>query len=291
MTSDNRRASWVRSERLRALGKPIAISIYAGLNIGLVLYDIRLGPENLDWMVWEALPDAIAGGDMYGGGTRVPFVWSPIMGWLMAAVPTLGYWPWVTIHLAALVLLRSPLLIALTLVSWGFWTDVAGGNVFTFAFVAGVLALRGSRTASLFSVSFMLLMPRPVLIPLTAVVLWRQRDIWIPAATLFVAHAAVVIATGHAEPWVRALVAYGSSSAEFDIGLTHFIGPGWLLIGLPIAMILVRQGLIGWAGLAISPYLVPQYLLVPLVDLQRAAHRPGPPKSEPRAAPEASVYD
>lgn len=56
-------------------------------------------------------------------------------------------------------------------------------------------------------------------------------------------------------------------SVEHNFSPTRLIGVVWLLIGVPLAAWLTWKGRVGIAGLAMTPYLLPPYLLMLLWDL------------------------
>lgn len=254
--------------RLLALPwRRIGVAVYIGVNVGLILYmRERPGPQNVDWQIWLQIREVLGpSGGYYTLETPVPFIWSPVAAWIVAGISLLGYWPWFALHYAALWLLRSsPLLVLLAATSWGLYVDALQGNVFGFVFVAGVLALRGSRAWTLAYLVLVLLMPRPVQMPLAAVLLWRDRDLWLPFAALFVAHAGIVVGTGQLIPWAEAIIDYSHASDGYNLGPTMLFGLAWLIVGIPLAGWLAWKGRPGWAGLALSTYVMPQYLLAPL---------------------------
>ena len=251
----------------------IGAAIYIGLNLGLAAYSLSHGvPLADDWALWSALPAAMDQGKLYATDTVLPMVWSPVMGWVMSAVVLgLGYWPWAALHVVVLALLRDPLLIVLALVSWAFWMDVASANTFVFVFVAGALAVGGSRIASLAYLALFLLMPRPVQIPLAIWLLMRRPSLRIPFALLAASHSLFVLMTGYAADWIGAMTSYAAN--PIDLGPGHWIGAWWLLLGVPVAALFMLKGHHGWAGLSLSPYLLPQYLLMPLVELGHRTDR------------------
>lgn len=251
----------------------VAVAGYIGLNIGMSVYSLGHGvPLAADWALWSALPEAIERGTPYMTGTALPMVWSPLMGWVMSAVVLyIGFWPWAALHLAVVGLLRDPLLIVMTIASWGFWMDLAGANTFVFVFVAGALAFAGNRPAAYAYLGLCLLMPRPVQLPLAVWLLVTKPHTRIPFFALFVVHALIVMATGYADDWLMAVVRYGSDPA--DIGPGHWTGLWWLAIGVPLGVLLTLRGRLGWAGVAVTPYLLPQYLLMPLIELRRRVDR------------------
>lgn len=233
----------------------VALAVYVAINLVVIWNTIALGPEaGADWRLWEAVA---ASENPYRTGAGVPFIWSPVMVPVMSAVVAIGYWPWLALHVASVFLIRSPLLIGLVLVSWAFWFDTAQGNTVTFSLVAGMLALRGSRWGAVAYLALFLLMPRPLMAPLAVWLLWRDRSLWLPFGALLGAHAVAVLASGLASEWIGAMLAYRGPAEGIGVPL---------LLGLPLAAWLTWRGRVGWAGLAISPYLLPQYLVWPLLD-------------------------
>jgi hypothetical protein len=256
----------------------VLLACYAALNLGLAAYFVRIGPDAGDWQLWLTIPEKLARGELYEPPLG-PFVWSPVAAWLLVGVVQLGYWAWFALHLAVVPLLRDRWLIAFTLASWPFWHDAAEGNTFAFVFVSGALALRGSRAAAIIYLSLLLLMPRPVQVPLAAWLLWRMPDLRLPFAALFMAHAAAVLASGYALDWFDAVRSYGSAGAmENTIGPPRWLGAAWLAVGIPLGAWLWWRGRLGLAGIAISPYWLPGYLLMWLLELV--------PRGAPTTAPQ-----
>lgn len=128
---------------------------------------------------------------------------------VIAAIALVGYWPWVAAHIACVFALRDWRLIVLTLTSWAFWFDTAQGNTLTFCFVIGVLALRGHRAASMAYLAMSLLMPRPLMLPLAAWLLWRGRELRLPFLGMFVGHAVIVGISGDGQAWAESMLGYG----------------------------------------------------------------------------------
>jgi hypothetical protein len=244
------------------LRSAVVFAGFAALNIGVSLAFTLPGPHNGDWQLWSRLPEAIASGTIYAAAD-VPFGWSVPAAYLMAAVTMIGYWPWFALHYLSLLLLRrTPLVMGLAAVSWPVWIDASEGNTFTFAFVAGALALRGSRPAAVAYLALCALIPRPVQLPLALWLLWRMPELRLPAVAM---GAAVLAASlGQIEAWMEALREY---TAPFNAGPTRYIGSWWFIVGVPLAAWLTWRGRVGWAGLAISPYIMPYYFLVLLWEL------------------------
>jgi len=264
LTSTMRRALMAGRWDSRRWLRWIALAFYVGINLATVFAWDLIGSHRADWNTWTAVRSGIASGTLYELPTEIPYAWSPALAPVIAVVGLIGPLPWAIVHLAALALLRDWRLIALVLVSLGFWTNVAGGNTFTFVFVAGVLALRGSRRWALVYLALLFLMPRPVQLPLALVLLWRQPEVRVPAAGLFVLHAIAVLLTGYAGEWIATLASLDVPS--WSMGPSYWLGLWWLAIGIPLGLVLLWRGHPGWAGLAWSSYWVPAYFLMPLVE-------------------------
>lgn len=252
-------ASW-RSPRLT--WPRIALALYVAVNAGVILYIARPDPTSGDWQLWKALPAALPN-QIYNTSTDIPFVWSVPAAWIMAAVAMLGYWWWFAAHFVALWYLRSsPLILVLTAGFWGFWVDAAQGNIFTFVFVAGYLALRGSKSAGLVYFALCALAPRPVQLPLALWLFWKTPELRVPSLAMAILVGA--LSAGHLSQWIVTALAY---DAPFNASPTHFIGGLWFVVGLPLALWLTWRGRVGLAGLAMSPYIMPYYLLFGLLEL------------------------
>jgi hypothetical protein len=248
--------------RWLAAGAGVFVYIVVNLFIARLWYSPDGGP---DWEVWRALPGAIARGEMYATGTESPFVWSPVMGWLMAFVPTMGFWPWVAVHVAALLLIRDWRLVAALAVSAGFLIDSLAGNTFTFVVVAAWWAMR-SRSGALVFLALCLLMPRPVQLPLATWLLWHDRSLWRPFAVMFIAHFGVVLWSGYLLDWMNLAAGH---MAGGNVGPTAIFGPAWLIVGIPLGAWLTFRGRVGWAGIAVSPYVLLAYWMWPLIEFRR----------------------
>ena len=250
--------------------RALAFALYAGVNLGLVLYFGRFpGVPHPDWELWTALRD----GPIYDTDTVAPFVWSPVAAWIMSLVPVIGYWPWVALQVGSVLLVRDWRFIAIMVVSLGFWDQLAGGNTMIFVVVSGVLALRGSRPAAIVSLALLFLMPRPLQIPLAAWLLWKMPEIRWPVAGVFVIHAAIVLGSGLTADWIENVLAHAAPLGNYGPS-AHIGTAAWLAIGVPLAVWLTWRGRVGWAGLAMSPYWLAGYLLMPLIELPRPNPRP-----------------
>lgn len=234
-------------------------------------------------MIWPALGEALLAGRLYDpiviteiNGAQITTLWrySPEAAWIMSVFGADRAFL-VIAHLAALALLpRGLALIAMA--SWPFWVDTLFGNVFTFVFVAAVLALRGNRVAVLVFVALTMLMPPPVQLPLAAWLLWTQPWSRLPTLGMGLIHIVILGATGYMQPWVERLVETSTDEMVvwYNFGPTQFIGYWWFVVGVPLAAFLLWKGRPAWAGLAISPYILGQYWMFALTPRHREAPSP-----------------
>jgi hypothetical protein len=246
----------------------VLLTSYVVVNLVLLPQKIVLDPDvPVDWQLIRQLPTAVQDGNVYLiESAGVHFLWSPVMAWLMAGVAMLGYWPWVALHVGAALLLRPIWLAALLLVSYGFWFDTAEGNIVVFMVVAAVLALQGNGAGRIAFLALMILAPRPIGLPLAAWILWVDARVRWPAGALFALHTFLVLLSGDLVTWLGALWTAGLAPG-ITIGPTAWFGRWWLVVGVPLGVWLARKGYFGWAGLAFAPYVTPQYVIWPLIDL------------------------
>ena len=103
--------------------------------------------------------------------------------------------------------------------------------------------------------------------------LWKRPDVRLPFAALATVTVVFAIASGYLVDWLSVLVAIGrTNDIHFaNLSPTKWIGPAWLVIGVPLGAWLTLKGNVGLAGLAISPYILPAY---PLALLWEWIHRP-----------------
>lgn len=192
--------------------------------------------------------------------------WAPaaIVIW-NAIIEPMGFVAWGALHVAAVFLLRSPILIAVTLVSWPFWSDLVNGNALTFVLVATACAMRGGTTLPFFFLA--LLMPRPLMLPALLWILWKRPDRrteFLLAFAIVVYASMPLLAEWFARLWSSAP---SEIQQQFNIGPSRVIGLNWMFIGLPVGAWLLARGRVGLAGLAWSPYWLSYYLMMPIADL------------------------
>jgi hypothetical protein len=156
----------------------------------------------------------------------------------------------------------------LLLASWPFAFDLQLGNVMTFLLLAAAWALRGNRIGGVIFIACCLLFPRPLMVPIAAWLLWREPWLRWPAVGLLALHTMLVLVSGWGGAWIgRLLTSTDEIGSVFNIGPSAVVGPWWLLVGIPLGVWLFWRGRVGLSGLAISPYLLPYYLMVGLLDL------------------------
>lgn len=245
------------------------------------------GSVAFDWRIYvTAAERAWSGGDLYRWSDSYGYIYSPLFAYGFAGVAWIGADAWRAAHLAAALALPTWPMRLITLGSWPFWSDVQNGNVLVFVLLAAAWGLMGSRAAALTYLGMSLLMPRPLMVPVAAWLLFKRPDLRNP----FVAMAGVsilgVIATGYFTPWVIKLLESSNiveSTANF--GLSRVLGQWALLIGLPVGVWLTLRGRLGWASLVVSPYLLSQYFLMGLLEcMPKAPVASGiPPNATKRA--------
>lgn len=254
---------------LRFSWRPLRLALY-GVGVLVILLNARLVAD--DAAVALAFARAGFDYDVLTEAARLDnpyhqpwYVWSPVAVYPLRLLEVIGNPAWTALHFVALVPLGWPLGAVVGL-SWPFWHDMVAGNVIVFVAVAGLLSLRGSRTATVAFMVMALLMPRPLMAPLIVWHLWRQPWTRGVFGALFAAHAIAVLATGHAGDWA-ARMADPPFVMENPGNLTGLLGWAWWPIGATISVVAFRYGHLGLASVAIQPYIFPQYLMMLLLEL------------------------
>ncbi len=196
--------------------------------------------------------------------------WAPPAIWIWRTViEPVGFWPIFALHFVAIALLRPRVAILVALVSWPFWSDAVNGSTLTFVMVSASLALAGSRGATVVYLVFCALMPRPLMLPVLAWLLWQRPE----SRAWFVAIGAVVLLwsglTGHLVEWINRLLSTAGSevSIVYNFGPSAWIGIWWVPIGLALAAWLTWRGRLGFASVAASPYWFGYYLLMLMLEI------------------------
>lgn len=271
----------LRGSRNRRLGRSLTIALIAAVIALVMAVNLYLAARSLgivlagapavDWQQYvEAGRRVFGGGDLYAVTDTYAYHYSPVLAWVFAPLAVIGTAGWRLLHLVAVLALPTWSMRILGLVSWPFWYDLEAGNVLTFVVLAGAWALRGNRVAIAAYLGLLLLVPRPLMVPVAAWIMWKQPEWRLPFAGACAIHAVVVLATGWGGEWAAALLAAGGDVAiPSNVGPSRFIGTlPWLAIGLPLAAWLTVRGRLGLASLAASPYWLPYYLLVLLLELR-----------------------
>lgn len=238
-----------------------------------VLFSIRtviyMSDVPFDWAIFVEAAERVTEGGLYDDGDpRYSFVYSPVLAYAFGWLAPLGPVAWRLLHLVAALALPTWPLRVLVLLAWPFWHDVDTGNLVVFVLLPAAWAMHGNRAAGYAFLALTLLVPRPLMLPLAGWLLWTDARYRLPFAGLVAVHAVAVVASGWGPEWVAQLLAAGNATESGDnISPSRFIGLWWLALGIPITVWLTTRGRIGLASLAISPYLLPQYLLMAALEL------------------------
>ena len=220
-----------------------------------------------DWENFGAAAARLPHGTLYQFEGFYAFRWSPLAAGLLGLILPMGLTAWRLLHLAVLPLLRDWRLVVACLLAYPFWFDLETGNINTFVAVTAVLALRGSRLATALYLLLLLLVPRPLALPLAAWILWRRPEWRLPFLGLAALNAALVAATGLGGAWLSVLLSAASEiGGNLNLGPSAVIGTAWIPIGLVLAAFLTWRGRIGLASVAASPYWLPYYFLMLLLE-------------------------
>lgn len=240
-------------------------------NIVLVQWSIDAvarGVVAVDWVQYVEAGERVWSGDLYGSTATYGWRYSPILAYGFTLLGVLGPFAWRLLHVAAAMALPGWKLVVVTLISWPFWYDVETGNTMVFVLLAGAWALRGSSVGIFGFLALALLIPRPLMLPLVAWILWQHPEWRWRFAAMFVVHGVAVLISGWAPEWIAELVwTPAIHTSPSNVGPSRFIGLSWLFVGVPLAAFLTWRGRIGLASLAISPYLLPYYLIMGLLEL------------------------
>lgn len=272
-------AAWVR--RLRERGGFLALAILTVLCaanlvlVGVTIYAFFAADVGYDWLIFQEAGRRAFSATLYTWEGTYAWSYSPLLAYVFALLAPIGFVGWSLLHVGVLGILRDRWLAALTLASWPWWVDLYNGNTMTFVFVAAAGALRNVPVGTGTYLLLCLLMPRPVMVPLMLWILWTQPAWRLRFAILIAANAVLVMASGHAGAWLDALlrVTDAVSVSTRDIGPGVLLGAWWLPLGVVLAAVFTIRGRIGLASLAASPYWLPQYLLMLMLEfVPRRSH-------------------
>jgi hypothetical protein len=238
------------------------------LGIAAVIVLMIRGENQQDWWDYvEAGRRAWAGQPIYDWVGTYEFRYSPLAAYAFGLIAPLGIVAWRLVSLASLFLLPRRLGL-MALVCLPLWLDLYAGNITTIVFVLAALAIAGNRWAIGGYLLMVLLIPRPLMLPVALWLLWKHPDWRTRFIFMLATEAVVIVLLGSAAPWlVSAISGRSDFGGPFDFGPGRFIGPIWVPIGLALAAWFVSKGRLGYASLAASPYWLPYYPLMLLLEL------------------------
>lgn len=278
------RAAHVRGNVLRPLARVdpafrnrikvallVAVAIVNAYSVAMALFVEPL--RATDWAIMNRAAELAGSPELYELRGINTFVWSPVAAYPLKVLEPLSFEAWQVVTILAALAMPTWRLRVLVLVSWPFWHDWIFGNLLTLIFLASVYAWRGSRIGTACYFAFALLIPRPLLAPMGLWILWKRPEWRWPFVGMVVLHSMLVLWSGLGVEWIGTLVHVGSDFMELpnNRGPTRLLGYWWFLIGLPLGAWLFWRGRVGWAGLAISPYVWPYYLFWVLPEVNRAS--------------------
>lgn len=277
--TDSQRTGWSRLRAKRFARRALFTGLWTAnfAFLAFTLWGFVVSDAGYDWRIFEEAGQRVWDGRLYVWEERYAWTYSPLLAYAFAALAPIGYFGWSVLHVAALGLIGNWRMAATVFVSWPFWADLYNGNTSTFVFVAAAGAMRGNAvgTASFFLLS--LLIPRPLMIPLVAWLLWKRPSWRLPFAGMILANALLVLMSGYGPAWFDVLVGVPSVVSEisqdpnsgvlFVMWWSSWLGLIWLPIAFILAAFLTWQQRLGWASLAASPYWLPQYLMMALLEM------------------------
>lgn len=248
--------------------RAVALTLLGAASLGVSIPVILAAPtwHFIDLHLFFEAGDRIAAGQnpYFRDASDISFRWSPLMAWLYAL--PIGVWGWSAVALASLALLRDWRLIAGFLVAYPFWRDLELGASFWFVPLLAILAFRGSHWAGVAFAAATFLVPRPMMVPVLAWLLWQRPALRLPALAAGLMVAAGSVATGWGLEWLIHLRDVAAHSTTDLVGPRDVLGWGWFAM-LPVTAWLTWRSRLGIAALAISPYWTPPYFLMLLLEL------------------------
>jgi len=260
--------------RLAVIGASLVLALAANVvGLATIVVDHQ---RAFDWDNYVEAARRFPLGTLYDWQHPYSYHYAPQLAPILGVLSGAGIIAWRVAHFAALAVLPSRRLALLLLVSYPFWFDVNTGNLMVFVLLAAAWAYRGNGWATGAYLALCVLIPRPIMLPLLAWLLW-QRPAWRwPFAGMAVLVVLTAIPTGYLPDWMGSFVDSGVKDVanDFNLSPSRFIGPAWLVIGLPLAFWLTIRGRLGWASMAISPYLLPYWVQMLGLELVRPGSRP-----------------
>ena len=257
-------------KRERALPLLRRALIYAAIILAVVgnvigLATIVIDHERaFDWDIYVEAARRFPLGTLYDWHQPYFYRYAPQLAPVLGLLTGIGLVAWRVAHFVALAALPSRRLALLLLVSYPFWFDVNTGNLMVFVLLAAAWAYRGSNVATGVYIVLCVLVPRPIMLPLLAWILWQRPSWRLPFVGIATVALLTALPTGYLPEWLGSLFRSGAEEIgnDFNLSPSQFFGAAWLVIGVPLAAWLTFRGRLGWASMAISPYLLPYYVQI-----------------------------
>jgi hypothetical protein len=255
-------------KRERALPLLRRALIYAAIILAVVGNVIGLATividhaRAFDWDIYVEAARRFPLGTLYDWHQPYFYRYAPQLAPVLGLLTGIGLVAWRVAHFVALAALPSRRLALLLLVSYPFWFDVNTGNLMVFVLLAAAWAYRGSNIGTGVYLVLCVLVPRPIMLPLLAWILWQRPGWRLPFLGIVAMGLLTALPTGYLPEWLGSLVRSGADEIgnDFNLSPSQFIGAWWLVIGVPLAAWLTFRGRLGWASMAVSPYLLPYYV-------------------------------
>ena len=272
-----------RDRRLALLRRALVLSVIALAVVGnlIGLFTIAIDHAHaFDWNIYVEAARRFPLGTLYDWHHPYFYRYAPQFAPLLGLLTGVGLTTWRLGHFLALAALPSRRLALLLLVSYPFWFDVTTGNLMVFVLLAAAWAYRGNNVATGVYLALCVLVPRPIMVPLLAWILWKRPSWRLPFLGIAGLGLLAALPTGYLPEWIGSLFRSATDEIhnDFNLSPSHILGEAWLLVGVPLAAWLTLRGRVGWASMAISPYLLPYYvqmlgleLVQPRTQASRAA--------------------
>lgn len=271
MTRD--RAFWLIRRAL--IGAAIVLAVLANLmGFATIIIDHA---RPFDWDNYVEAARRFPLGTLYDWAYPYRYHYAPQLAPVLGLLTGSGIIAWRAAHFVALAFMPSRWLGFLLLVTFPFWDDVNTGNLMVFVVLAAAWALRGNALATGLYLALCILVPRPVMLPLLAWLMWQRPEWRWPFAGMAALGVLTALPTGYLPEWIGTLFRTGATEVanDFNVSPSRFIGEAWILIGLPLAAWLTVRGRLGWASMAISPYLLPYWVQMLGLELVRPQPQTG----------------
>jgi hypothetical protein len=245
----------------------VTLAAFSAYSIIPVVEAVLTGYYAFDWENFVQATARLEHGTLYQFEYSYSYRWSPVAAWILGFVTLMPVWAWQVLHLAVLPLLRPWWLAVACVVSYPLWFDIQTGNIMIFVAVAAVWSARGNGLATGLYLAVTLLVPRPLMVPLAAWLLWQRPDWRLPFVLMFIGHAVMVAVSGYGTAWLCALLTVAPEfTSDFNFGPSAIIGLAWVPIGAVLAVWLTFRGRLGLASMAASPYWLPYYFLMLVLE-------------------------